>query len=130
MKVFLDANILFSSSNPQSATRFLLDIILSKYEAVANEHVMEEARRNLKIKRSSQEKELIILCSKITLTSAFTMIQIPSLPDKDIPVISGAVGSKCTHLWTGDKKHFSNLYGKTVYSVKVVSSIMLAEELL
>jgi len=31
MKVFLDANILFSSSNPQSATRFLLDIILSNH---------------------------------------------------------------------------------------------------
>ncbi|MFA6290401.1 MAG: PIN domain-containing protein [Victivallales bacterium] len=130
MKVFLDANILFSSSNPQSATRFLLDIILSKYEAVANDHVMEEARRNLKIKRNSQERELIILCNRITMTSSFTMIQIPSLPDKDIPVISGAVGSKCTHLWTGDKKHFSGLYGKTIHGVKVVSSIMLAEELI
>lgn len=66
MKVFLDANILFSSSNPQSATRFLLDIILSK----------------------------------------------------------------CTHLWTGDKKHFPQLYGKTIHGVKIVSSIMLAEEIL
>ena len=130
MKVFLDANILFSSSNPQSATRFLLDIILSKYEAVVNDHVMEEARRNLKIKRADQEKELVIPCSRITMTSSFTMIQMQALPEKDIPVISGAVGSKCTHLWTGDKKHFSNLYGKTVHGVKVVSSIMLAEELL
>ena len=130
MKVFLDANILFSSSNPQSATRFLLDIILSKYEAVANEYVIEESRRNMKIKRSSQEKELTVLCSRITMTSAFTMIQIPSLPEKDIPVISGAVGSKCTHLWTGDKKHFSSLYGKTVHGVKVVSSTMLADEIL
>ena len=130
MKVFIDANILFSSSNPQSATRFLLDIILSKYEAVANEHVVEEARRNLKIKRSGQEKELLILCTRISMTSAFTLIQIPSLPEKDIPVIGGAAGSNCTHLWTGDKKHFSKLYGKTVHGVKVVSSTMLAEELL
>ena len=129
MKVFLDANILFSSSNPLSATRFLLDIILSKCEAVANEHVVEEAKRNLKIKRPVQEKELIILCNRITMTSAFTMIQIPLLPEKDIPVLAGAAGSKCTHLWTGDKKHFSSLYGKTVHGVKIVPSTMLAEEI-
>jgi hypothetical protein len=64
------------------------------------------------------------------MTSAFIRIQIPSLPEKDIPVIGGAAGSKCTHLWTGDKKHFSKLYGKTIHGVRIVSNTMLAEEIL
>ena len=47
MRVFLDANILFSAAADDSPTRALLGIILRHAKAATNEHAWEEARRNV-----------------------------------------------------------------------------------
>ena len=54
------------------------------------------------------------------------------LKPKDIPILSGAIAQKCTHLLTGDKKilwFFDFLYGKQVENVLIVSPKLLAEEM-
>jgi len=52
------------------------------------------------------------------------------MPDKDQLIIAGAMGAGCSHLWTNDARHFGSFYGRTIGRVRVVSSIMLAEELM
>lgn len=130
MRVFLDANILFSASAKDSATRRLLDSAFEHAEILTSPHAVEEARRNLEAKRPDQVRELRKLQRRVTVTHAFARIRSTDLPDQDVPIVAGAVGAQCTHLWTSDKRHFGRFYGKKFYGVQVVSSIMLANELM
>lgn len=129
MRVFLDANILFSAADPLSATRRLLNALFNHAAVVANRHVWEEAERNIELKRPSLLHELGELEERLEFVSQFSQTEFASIPEKDQPVIRGAIGSKCTHLWTSDLRHFGNFYGKEVHGTKIVSSIMLADEL-
>lgn len=128
MRVFLDANILFSAATPDSPTRALLDIILRHARAVTNEHAWEEARRNVERKRPHLIAALNDLKPRIEFTGNFKEVAQPVLPDKDQPIIGGAIASRCSHLWTGDKRHFGPLYGRTIQGTRIVSGVMLANE--
>ena len=127
MRVFLDANVLFSAADGQSATRQLLNEVLERAEVVTNPHAFEEARRNLQIKRPQHLDGLVAIQRRITTTTAFdNRIQV-QLTQEDLPVVAGAVGSGCSHLWTSDRRHFGRYYGKEIGGVRVVSSVMLAD---
>lgn len=129
MRVFLDANILFSASDPESATRRLLRSVVALGQALTSPHAWEEARRNIEAKRPQFLQGLDGLRKDVETTHAFHLLTTPSLPDKDQPILAGAVGARCTHLWTSDRTHFGGLYGRMVSGVKIVSSVMLAEEI-
>ena len=129
MRVFLDANVLFSAADPASATRAVLEALVTHATAVTNRHAWEEARRNLERKRPSLVVELAKLEPRLEMTAGLVFVNGVSLPDKDQPVIGGAVAARCTHLWTSDRRHFGPLYGVEVDGVRVVSSTMLADEL-
>jgi predicted nucleic acid-binding protein len=129
MRVFLDANILFSAAVKNSATAALLGVLLKKAEAVTNLHAWEEASRNIDLKRPDHAGSLIKLKKSLSFTEAFSVEFDLDIPDEDVPVLAGAIGSKCTHLWTGDKKHFGKYFGKTIGGVRIVSGVMLADEL-
>jgi hypothetical protein len=47
VRVFLDANILFSASNPKWLTSLLLDVLELHGELVTSEFAAQEARRNV-----------------------------------------------------------------------------------
>jgi len=125
MKVFLDANILFSASEAGSATRMLLDRVTENGKAVTSPHTWEEARRNLERKRPHLLAGLDAIRRFVTVTHAFSLPTDVEVADKDKPVLAGAMGSGCTHLWTSDRRHFGPLYGKTIHDVKITSSIQL-----
>ncbi|MBN1625672.1 MAG: DNA-binding protein [Deltaproteobacteria bacterium] len=131
MRIFLDANILFSASIDGSATRLLLDAAL-RYadECITSPHAYEEARRNIEAKRPGQSAGFKEISKNIVFCNAFYTDLSIDLPQQDIPVLAGAIGAQCTHLWTGDKEHFGPLYGKTIQGVQVVSGIMLADILM
>lgn len=130
MRIFLDANILYSATVPGSATARLLQSVLKHSSAVANDHVLQEARRNIAIKSPGQLSALGELEQRIEVSPGFVHLpECSVLPDKDHPVLCGAVASRCTHLWTSDRRHFGSLYGKVIHGTRVVSSIMLADEL-
>ena len=129
MKVFLDANILFSAASPASPTRQLLEAIQRHARAVTNEHAWEEARRNLEQKRPHLVDDLHRLRDRVEFSAKFRALAEPVLPEKDQPIMGGAVASACTHLWTGDKRHFGRLYGRTVHGTRIVSGPMLADEM-
>ena len=128
MRVFLDANILFSAAVFNSPTRTLLDIILRHARAVTNEHAWEEARRNVEHKRPHLIAALNDFKPKIELTGDFKEVAQLVLTDKDQPIICGAIASRCSHLWTGDKRHFGPLYGRTIQVTRIVSGVILANE--
>jgi hypothetical protein len=129
MRLFLDANILFSAADPASNTRCLLNELAAKAQMVTSLHAVEEARRNLALKRPHQAAGLDDLLHAVAVTGAFVRDIEADVPLHDIPIISGAAGARCTHLWTSDQRHFGKWYGRQLAGVRVVSSRMLAEEL-
>jgi hypothetical protein len=51
------------------------------------------------------------------------------LVEKDRPILDAAIAGECTHLLTGDKRHFGAWMEKSVAGVKIVSQRMMVEEL-
>ena len=129
MRVFADANVLFSAADPASATRVLLEALFTHASVVINEHVWEEARRNITMKRPGLTNSLEAMKTNFLFSSKMAPVADSHLPDDDQPVLGGAVATRCSHLWTGDKRHFGHLYGKTVSGTLVVSAAVLADEL-
>jgi hypothetical protein len=130
MKVFADANVLFSAADTASATRVLLDALILHATVVVNEHVWEEARRNIVMKRPGLVHNLEELKSRLLFCAKMDPVANCSLPDDDEPVLGGAVAARCSHLWTGDKRHFGHLYMKTVRGTLVVPATALADEMI
>lgn len=129
MKVFLDANILFSASDEESATRKLLDRSTQCADVVTSPHAWEEARRNIEQKRPHLLAGFETLRRSVTVTHAFKLPSDSDIAAKDQPILAGAIGAACTHLWTSDRRHFGALYGKALHGVMIVSSIQLADKL-
>lgn len=127
MRVFLDANILFSAADAESATRRLLETLRKHAGVVTNPHAVEEARRNLALKRPQFVTFFGRLVERLEITHAFEQNLGVHLPDEDVPILAGAVGSRCTHLWTSDRRHFGRLYGRSVRGCVPISSVMLAD---
>lgn len=127
MRLFLDANILFSAADVRSATRQLLLLALKKGCAVTSPHAWEEARRNLANKRPHLLPGLDDIKGRIEMTHAWQAHVDVEIEEKDRPILAAAVASACTHLWTSDRMHFGHLYSKTVQGVLIVSSLQLLE---
>jgi hypothetical protein len=130
MRIFLDANVLFSASNPDRATGRMLTSAGKHAQIVTNPHAWEEARRNREAKRPALLAHFAALRENITISHAFKTVPEMDLPAEDIPVMAGAAGSQCDFLWTSDRRHFGPYYGKIFAGVKIVSSPLLADELL
>ena len=108
----------------------LLRAAAAAAELVTSPHAWEEAQRNLAAKRPQNVPQLSTLREMVLTAHGFQVVDCPKLPQHDQPIPAGAVGSRCTHLWTGDKKHFGAWFGTKLYGVTVVSSIMLADLLI
>jgi predicted nucleic acid-binding protein len=131
VRIFLDANILFSASGPASATRNVFEAAFRlSEELVTNPHAAQEAQSNLRLKRPELLPEFDSLIKRVTMTNAFSEVSEVKLPAQDVPVLAGAVGSRCNYLWTGDKRHFGKLFGKAVHVVTIVSGMQLADVLI
>ena len=129
MKVFLDANILFSSSVSGSKIAKLVKIIQQHGECVTNAYAVEEARKNIDLKKYGSLSGLEFLLRNIVVSNELILDVLVEIKTKDIPIIGGAIALQCTHLLTGDKKDFGFLYGQRVQNVLVVSPKLLAEQM-
>jgi predicted nucleic acid-binding protein len=129
MRVFLDANILFSAAQPHSRMRAFLDVLMDRAKCLTNEYAIEEARRNLAAKFPDTVKALERLAKKCEVVSQLETDLKVELPLKDAPILGGAIAGNATHLLTGDERDFGKLWGQTIQGVKIVSPRMLAEEL-
>jgi uncharacterized protein len=134
MRIFLDANVLFSAAKSDGAMRRLLhDLRRRDHELWADAYVLEEARRNLALKSPAAVPALETLMAQVHLApmsvSGKRAIPLP-LPDKDRPVLDAAIRTGCDILVTGDRTHFGRLYGTAIEGVEVLAPATLAERLL
>lgn len=133
MKVFLDANILFSAANPRWLTRQLLDAIeQSGEELMSSAYTWDEAERNVQSHFPEHLEELGKIKPKLGWIEDKALSEglFEILPAKDRPILAAAIRGKCSHLLTGDYKHFGEFMGREISGVKIVSQRLIAEELI
>lgn len=134
MRIFLDANILFSSAKSAGPVRQLLELVLGAgHECWVDGFVLAEARRNLAAKAPAGLEALESLLLRLHLAETQGGVErqpdLP-LPEKDRPVMAAAIHLGCDALVTGDRRHFGGLYGRAVHGVTIYSPPSLAEAVL
>ena len=111
MRIFLDANILFSAAKSVGAIRRLVEEIqVCCHECVADEYVIAEAGRNLEQKFSAALPDFERVLLRVSRLASPPALPSPSLalllPEKDRPVLASAIQHRCQALLTGDNTHF------------------------
>ncbi len=134
MRVFLDANILFSAAKSDGAVRELLRRLhAAGHESWVDDYVVFEARRNLAVKGPDAVAAFEALLPGLRVGAAqvpgAAMRELDWLAEKDRPVLAAAMRLRCHALVTGDRTHFGTAFGKAFGGVAIHSSRSLAEEL-
>jgi predicted nucleic acid-binding protein len=118
-RLFLDANVLFSSAYrvdaKLSALWKLRNVVLC-----SSHYALEEARINLN--DQGQRQRLQDLSAAIQLFEA-TDQGLPreiSLPEKDAPILLAAIAAEADYLLTGDVRHFGPYFGKKIEGVAIL----------
>ena len=109
MKLFLDANILFTAAhNPKGKSLFVIELGRQGYwELFSSPYALEEARRNLERKFPRSLDDLGTLQHSIHLIEHRAGLDFPEgLAQKDQPIFQAALACQATHLITGDLKDF------------------------
>jgi uncharacterized protein len=134
MRIFLDANVLFSAAYSDGAIRRLIDDLHdAEHTIVADRYVIEEAVRNLSVHRSESISFFHTMTTSMTIVPVCRWSEeIPPdfhLPEKDVPVLAAAISAGCDILTTGDTRHFGTHYGKTIAGVTIRSPVDTARTL-
>jgi predicted nucleic acid-binding protein len=118
VRVFLDANILFSAAYlDDGLPRRLFELAdVGACELATSRYALEEARRNIAAKRQERLLSLESLVASVVVcqepgAAAIRWAAALGLPSKDAPILAAAVESGCAMLVTGDKAHFGSLFG-------------------
>lgn len=118
-RLFLDANVLFSAAYCRAAG--LLQLWkLQDVTLCSSRYALEEARINLT--EEDQRRRLSRLSEPLQLFEA-AQRRLPRgiiLPEKDVPIMLAAIEARCTHLLTGDVRHFGPYFGKQIERVTIV----------
>lgn len=117
---FLDANVLFSAAY-RSGAGLLRLWKLRGVQLCSSRYALEEARLNLE--HEVQLRRLRKLSRSLQLFDASNR-PFPrgiALPDKDKPIFLAAVEAHCTHLLTGDLRHFGPYFGKAIEGILVLT---------
>lgn len=127
MRVFLDANVLFSASNQGSNIAQLIEWLVTDATAVTSDLAVAEARRNLALKRADWLPAFEQLLERVEQVPS-ALFDLPvTIDEKDRPLLCAAIRADCTHFATGDRRDFGHLFDKTVERVRVVHLLRLAE---
>lgn len=129
MRIFLDANTLFSASLPNSRLAEFIELLRLHGECLCSAYAIEEARRNLTAKFPARVQALERMLRGMTQVADTQGLSGVAIRDKDEPILSAAVSAHASHLLTGDKRDFGVFFGQTIQGVKVVTAAMLAQEM-
>lgn len=134
MRIFLDANALFSAAKSAGAVRALLGSLeAAGHTLYADDYVVAEARRNLEAKGHGAVEMLDTILTGIDVAGFRRDEPDPQvatlLPEKDRPVLAAAIRLGCQALVTGDRTHFGRLYGRNIGGVSIHSPRSLYEAL-
>jgi len=120
-RVFLDANVLFSAAWLEGSGLARL-WRLPASRLITSRYALAEAERNLG--SDEQRLRLTALVADLELVDAVAGGQLPDgvkLVEKDASILLAAIAAGATHLLTGDRRHFADLYGKSVKGVRILS---------
>lgn len=134
MRIFLDANILFSAAKKAGAMQaFLAQLRTVGHTLVADGYVVGEARRNLEAKFPQARGDFESLLTEVKAVAGVCASLpdriAPELPQKDRPVLAASIHHRCVILMTGDKTHFGRFYGQSIEGVTIHSPASLARQL-
>lgn len=109
MKLFLDANVLFTAAhNPNGKAALVIE--LSRWESwslATSAYAREEAIRNLERKAPEAIVRMNTLFKSLHAVEHRLDMPFPiALVEKDRPIFQAALGWGASHLLTGDLKHF------------------------
>lgn len=120
-RLFLDANVLFSAAyRDEAGVQRLWHV--PDVELITSDYAVEEAPRNLR--ESHQKKRLQSLLESVEIAPATILAESQRgdvrLPDKDWPILGGAVQARATHLITGDGRDFGIYFRRRVLGVMIL----------
>ena len=135
MRVFLDANILFSAARTDGTVRRILGLLSEAgHQCCVNAYVAGEARRNIAVKSPDHVQALEKLLAGMVPVEFSPGVpareDLQLLPEKDRPVLDAAMRGRCDVLLTGDRAHFGRWFGRSLAGVKIHSPKTLLQELL
>ena len=130
MRVFLDANILFSASFSNSHLAEFLDELQHHAVLLTNAYAAAEARRNVTAKQPTRLAAHERFVTSLELVPLHVFDPGVKLADQDRPILCGAISGSADYLLTGDKRDFGHLFGKIVQGVRIVNVQMLLAELI
>jgi predicted nucleic acid-binding protein len=112
MRLFLDANVLFTAAhNPSGKEALIIELgAKGEWEVVTSSLAVEEASRNLERTFPGAVSHLESLLRNIGKVSTVSGGKgWASLPEKDRLILTAAIDCRATHLLTGDLRHFGPL---------------------
>lgn len=136
MRLFLDANILFSAAHSTTAgARELFKLSDAGHcQLMTSQHAILEAQRNLLVKSptgAADFKKILINVHRVSDVGPNLVAKAGSfgLPENDAPILAAAVASGADMLVTGDRKHFGHLFGKVIGGVRIATLVEALEML-
>jgi predicted nucleic acid-binding protein len=129
MRVFLDANVLFSASHAGSSMAGLVAWVIATGTAVSSDLAVEEARRNLALKRPAWLLAFDALLPQVEMVPSMIFAIPVTLADKDLPLLCAAIRGGCDVFVTGDRRDFGELMNRTIKGVRVMAPLQLAKRL-
>ena len=128
MRLFLDANVLFSAAQSiDGRARGLFTLAESRHcSLLTSEHAIGEARRNLMMKAPSAVRDFEDLLEQVQIvgeggSGLFAWASGQGLSENDAPILSAAACASADLLVTGDRRHFGHLFGVTTGGIRVVT---------
>lgn len=128
MRLFLDANILFSAAYRDGSPAELLFRLAraSRCQLQSSAFAVEEARRNISAKAAPRLPNLERLLAEVFPVAGPAAADLLAaaehgLPGKDIPILTAAARARAEWLLTGDRTHFGHLIDRVVLDVRVVT---------
>ena len=127
MRLFLDANVLFSAALRAEGNARALFLLArpANVTLCSSAFAVEEASRNLRLKRPEALSGLSPLLAEIEIgnapsVDAMTTASKFGLESKDLPILAGAIAARTDLLVTGDRRHFASLFGKSAAGVQAL----------
>ncbi|MGB7989903.1 MAG: PIN domain-containing protein [Candidatus Methylophosphatis roskildensis] len=137
MRLFLDANVLFSAAHSLQGNANALFRLAGggTITLVASSYAVEEAVRNIGLKFPQCAAELASLLQRLVLgpEPAPALISAASgfgLPEKDVPILAAAIAARADILVTGDRRDFGPLYGQAIHGVLILPPADALDKLL
>lgn len=137
MRIFLDANVLFSAAHrTDSPLRSFFRLAEAKVcELFVSPFALDEARRNIARKHPARTAELEQLIARITIcpeagADEMAWARSTGLSEKDVPILAAAARAHADMLVTGDRTDFGAFYRRKLRGLEVLPPRTALERIL